>query len=245
VIVGTPAPNQSPVVFAPATGVAIPSFPFIGQAFAPVETSSTLGILLLPAPAATPRQVTVTSSDPAVVRVNASPVLVPAGERLVPVDLTTGAAGRATLTLETDGLQREFAVIVGSSPTPASSPVITALPAGVSVVPFAGIGRVIAPAGTPVIATLGVQLLTTPRAEQVNVTVTSSDPAVVVTGNGTIAAGESVLPVTISTFGNEGAALLTFEFDGQRLALQVVVGNPPASQLPAVTAPVIGVRVEP
>jgi hypothetical protein len=40
-------------------------------------------------------------------------------------------------------------------------------------------------------------------------------------------------------------ALLTFEFEGERRELLVIVGDPPASEIPVLTAPVVGVEVGP
>jgi hypothetical protein len=248
VIVGTPAANQTPIALAPAVGASVPSPPFAGQAFAPMGRAVTLGLVMLPAPAASPRSVTVTSSDPAVVQVAAPSVTIAAGSRIASIEIVTGSGGRATLTMMMDGERRDFTVVVGAAPSPGGVPVAAAPSVGVSVVPSPGVGRVVAPAGSASTATLGVQLLRTPRAANVAVTVTSSNPQVVTLSGGAtmslaIAAGSVVLPTTIGTSGSEGAALLTFEFEGQRMDLVVVVGSPPASQLPAVVAPIVGVLV--
>jgi hypothetical protein len=63
------------------------------------------------------------------------------------------------------------------------------------------------------------------------------------TATGTVNAGEQVLQLQVVVSGTEGAALLTLEFDGQRRELIIIVGNPPASEIPAVTAPVVGIRI--
>ncbi len=250
VIVGTPAPNQTPIVFAPAVGISMPGLPFVGQASAPIGTTVTLGIVLLPAPAGANTNVNVVSNNSTVAQVVNPTVVIPAGGRVATIEVVTGAAGTARLTLESNGLTREFTILVGGSPAPSQTPVAAAPAVGISVVPdpASNSGRVIAPSGTPLTPTIGVQLLTTPRADAVSVTVTTSNPSVVSLGAGnsavvTLDAGSLVLPVTFSTTGAEGAALLTFEFDGVRRELLVVVGNPPASQLPAVVAPVVGVQV--
>jgi hypothetical protein len=249
VIVGTPAPNQTPIALAPIVGVALPALPFIGQAITAVGAAVTLRLVLLAEPAAEPRAITVTSSDTGVVQVVSQTVTIPAGSRVAAIDILTGAAGRATLMILDGGLRRDFTVLVGQAPSPATSPVTAAAPVGVSVVPSPGIGRLVAPAGSAVTAPLGVQLLRSPRSVDVPVTVTSSDPGVVTVGTGgtaalVIPAGSLVLPITLGTLGVEGAALLSFEFEGQRLDVLVVVGNPLPSQLPAVVAPVLGVEVQ-
>ncbi len=78
---------------------------------------------------------------------------------MLSLDLTTGAAGTATLTLEFDGTRREFQVVVGSGPTPSNAPIVVATPTGVSVVPLPTMGHVSVAPGTAVSATIGVQLL--------------------------------------------------------------------------------------
>ena len=103
--------------------------------------------------------------------------------------------------------------------------------------------------GTATAATLGIPLLGASVATPTVVTVTSGN-ANVVTVNGSatttlvVNAGERVLQLPVVVSGAEGAALVTLEFNGQRRELIIVVGNPPPSELPAVTAPVVGVRIE-
>lgn len=249
IIVGTPDPSQTPIVFALPVGVTSPGLPFVGQVAAPVGTSVTVGIVLLASPAPSDTTVNVTSSNPTIAQVVTSSVVIPAGSRVATVQLSTGLAGTATLTLESAGLLREFKLFVGAMPPPLQTPVTAAVPIGVSVVPSPNGGeRVIAPAGSPVTATIGVQLLTTPAAGEVGVTITTSDPSLVSIGAGasvstSISAGARVVPVTFATSGVTGAAILTFEFEGVQRQLLIVVGNPPASELPAVVAPVVGVQV--
>ena len=193
--------------------------------------------------------VTITSNNPSVTQVTSSPIVIPAGSRIAAIGIVTGTAGTATLTLETaDGLRREFAVQVDTAPVPNRTPVAAAVPIGVSVVPASGGARLIAAAGAPVSATVGVQLLTSPRPGPLSVTVTTSNPSIVSFGASTtitlsLDAGSLVVPVGVTTGGTEGAAILAFEFEGGRSELLFIVGSPPASQLPAVVAPVIGVRV--
>ena len=82
------------------------------------------------------------------------------------------------------------------------------------------------------------------------VTVTSSNASVVsfgtgATTTGTIFAGEQVLQLPLAISGTQGAALVTFEFNGERREVVVIVGTPSPSEIPAVTAPVVGVKVNP
>jgi hypothetical protein len=249
VIVGTPAPNVTPISLAPAVGISSPGVPFVGTAFAPLGRTASLGVAVLTAPAATDTVITVTSSNSAIAAVTNSTVTVAAGSRVALIDIVTGVAGTATLTLAFNGEYREFAVQVGQSPVPSFTPVAQSSAIGVSVVPGAGGQRLFAPAGAPLAPTVSVQLLTTPRGVSVPVTITSSNPAVAgfgPSGSATVAidAGSLVVPVPFVTSGEQGAAVLIFEFDGQRRELLLVVGDPSPSAIPAVVAPVVGVRVQ-
>ena len=193
--------------------------------------------------------VTVTSSDPSVATVT-GPATIAAGSRMATITITTGAAGTAVLTLEVGSIRREFALLVGGTLPPSRTPLISAPPVGVSVVPAPlGVGRLSIPAGSAVNATVGVQVLTAPRATPTTVTVTSSNPVVVGFAAGsqvttTIAAGGLVVPLDLASSGATGAAILRFEIDGAVKELLVVVGNPAPSEIPAVVAPVIGVRID-
>jgi hypothetical protein len=109
-------------------------------------------------------------------------------------------------------------------------------------------GQVIAPEGVVSLPTLKIGLLTAPAAAPVQVTVSSRAPSLVSFGSGssttaTIAQGEQTIDLPLAIAGTRGAALLFFEFDGQRREMLVVVGTPPNSQLPLVTSPVLGVEV--
>jgi hypothetical protein len=104
--------------------------------------------------------------------------------------------------------------------------------------------------GNPSAATLGIPLLDAAAIAATVVTITSSNPSVASVGGSAttvvqIEPGEQVLQLPISIAGVPGAALLTLEFNGTRRELVVVVGNPAASQIPAVTAPPVGVQVKP
>jgi hypothetical protein len=221
--------------------------PFIGRAFAPLGATRTLGVRLLQAPAAADIQVTVTSSDPNVATV-LSPATIRAGESVAELHITTGSAGSATLTLEAPGLRFEFNVVVGSDPTPGSTPLIVAPVVGVTVIPNAALGQVIVSPAAPAAPTLGVRLFAAAATSEVQVTVTSSNPSIATIGGSTTltmtaAAGQQVLEVPVVTAGAVGTTVLTFEFEGQRRELLIVVGDPPANQRPALTAPIVGVEV--
>jgi hypothetical protein len=252
VIVGTPPPDQTPIAFAPSVGISLLGLPFIGQVSTAAASSASFGIVFLPAPAVTDTTISVTSSNTDVAAVVTPSVLVGAGNRVVDVQVTTGVAGTATLTLEGGGMKREFLVFVGAAPPANRTPVTVAPAVGVSVIPDGNVasGRIFAPSGAAVTPTIGIQLIRTALASPVQVTVTTSNPQIVSLGasetvTATLDAGALVVPITFTSAGTEGAAVLTFEFEGQKRELVVVVGNPLPSQIPAAVAPVVGVQVVP
>jgi hypothetical protein len=247
IFVGAPPAGLAPILTAPPVGLSLAALPTLGRTFAPISVTRTVGVRLFEAPVAADTPVTITTSDPDVASVT-GPTVVLAGQQIAQLNIATGTGGTATLTIEAAGVRRELTIVVGSDPTPGTTPPIVAAPAGVTVAPNPGIGRVFGTPGSATVATLGLPLLPTPAAAATLVTVTSSNTSVVTLGGGavttaTIAAGAQSVQLPIALTGTQGAALLTIEFDGQRRELLVVVGNPAASEIPAVTAPVVGVRI--
>jgi hypothetical protein len=246
VFVGVPGQEIVPLV--PAMPVGIGVTPAAGsRLFLPLGAARDVRVAVLAAPAAADTPVGVTSSDPGVAAVSGTPV-VRAGEQIVDLALATGAAGRATLTLDISGAKFTLDVVVGSDPTPATAPAIAAPVVGASVIAAPSLGRVIAPAGVSIDPVVIVPLLAAPAAAPVQVTVSSSHPAVASLAGGasasfTIGAGRQVVELPLSIAGVEGASVLVFEFAGERRELLVVVGAPPADRLPALVAPVVGVEV--
>jgi hypothetical protein len=247
VVVGVPRPDATPLLVARPVGVSAVSLATVGRAFAPLGAVRTLGIRLFDAPVASDTPILVTTSDASVATV-APGTIVRAGEQTASLQITTGASGTVTLTIEAAGLRRAMTLVVGTEPTPGTTPPVVAAPAGVVVIPSPSIGRVIGAPGASTVTTLGIPLLASPAGAPVQVAITSGNPAVALlagsaTTTVTIDAGGQVLRLPLALSGAEGASLLTIEFNGQRRELLIVVGNPPASQIPAVTAPVVGVRV--
>lgn len=250
VFVGVPPPSQTPMVFARGVGIAMPDLPFVGQVSGPVATNFTVGVVLLPEALSVDTTATITTTDAAVASPVTSSVLIGAGSRVANIEIATGDAGTATLILEAAGITREFVVFVGTTPPANRTPVSVAAPIGISVIPdgAANSGRIFVPEGASVSPTIGVQLIAAALPNSAQVTVTTSNPEIVSFGASrdfttTLAAGESVVPVTFTASGVEGTSRLSFEINGQRRELIVIVGNPPASEIPAVTAPAVLVRV--
>jgi hypothetical protein len=249
VFVGTPAPAQTPLAFARAVGVSLQSVSISGRVSAPLGSQFPLGVVVLSAPASGAKTIAVSTSNANVVQVMSPTVTVADGSRVAMLDLITGSAGTATLTLDGDGITETITIDVGLSVLPNRTPLVPALPVGISILPSPSAGRVIAPAGAPSGGVLGVQLTRTARAGDVVVSITSSNPNVATVSGGAstslvLRAGDLVVPVSLATSGIAGSAVLTFEFAGERVELLVVVGNPPADQLPPIVAPVVGVQVQ-
>jgi hypothetical protein len=247
IFVGTPPAGSTPALLASPVGVSVTALQTLGRAFAPLGVLRSLGIKVLESPAAVDTPISVTTSDATIATVSPG-AIVRAGQQLVNLEIVTGAAGTATLTIEVGGVRRELTIVVGSDPTPGTTPPVVAAPVGVTVIPNPSIGRVFGTPGTASSATLGVPLLDVPAPAAMLATVASSNVAIVTVGSGatttiSIGAGERLLQLPIAISGAQGAALITIEFNGQRRELVIVVGNPPASEIPAVTAPIVGVRI--
>lgn len=234
-----PADQVPPAVAAPV-GVNVMPPLSLGTLFTPVSASQTVGMMFLPEAAAAPLTVQVSSSNPAVASVPPD-VAMNAGDRIVQLSITTGSAGEATITLRVGDLTREVTVMVGPPPTD-RVPAAVAQPVGVNALPLSAIAHVVTPVGgVPVVS---VQLLTLPAAGDMLVTVTSSNPAVAsVQGVPVVHLGDRVATFSLTVGSESGVAVLTLEYAGQKRELVVVVGTPTTGQVPAVTAPVIGVRV--
>lgn len=245
VIVGPSSAAQSPVVLAPPVGASVIPAPG-ATVFAPTGAGRTLSVRALAQPAAANTVVIVSSSDPAVATVE-SPAMILAGEQVVALSLNAGLAGRATLTIDAGGVRTSLDVRVGTEPG-ASAPGASAPAVGASVTVNPTLGRVFAPANLTSAPTLVLPVLATAAGAPVSVVVTTSHPSVVGIGaaasiNVIVAAGQQTLELPLSIPGVEGVSVITFEFEGQRRQLLVIVGNPPASQIPALSAPLVGVEI--
>jgi hypothetical protein len=247
VVVGTPAPNMLPLISARSVGVSSIRAPRAGEIFTPTGVVRTVRVVVLGAPAANDTAVTITSSDPSIVSA-LSPAVVHAGEQTVDVQLTTNNSGTATLTLSVNGQILTLGVAVGVDVAADRISLIAGPPVGVSVVRAGSAGQVIAPEGVVSLPTLRIPLLLSPATAPVQVTVTTGNSSIVTLGGlgsttVTIAQGEQTIDLPLAIAGTRGAALLFFEFDGQRREMLVIVGEPSNSQLPLVSSPVVGVEV--
>jgi hypothetical protein len=91
---------------------------------------------------------------------------------------------------------------------------------------------------------VSVSLLSNPASSATQVTVSSSDPNIaIVNGTVTIPAGSRVAALDILT-GSAGVATLTLRAGNDVAQIVIVVGTPPASLTPVITAPLVGVQVK-
>ena len=91
---------------------------------------------------------------------------------------------------------------------------------------------------------VNVTLLSNPAGSTTPVTVSTTDPNVAsVSGTPVVAAGGRTVALHVVT-GAQGVATLTLRAGSDLAQIVVVVGTPPASLLPLVTAPIVGVEVK-
>ncbi|MEN3340225.1 MAG: large repetitive protein, partial [Acidobacteriota bacterium] len=240
VVVGTPAPGTAPPTLASPVGVVLLGAPSAGRLITPPATSGTFMLQLVSVAVTTATPVTVTSSNPAIAAVSDSIVIAP-GSKAGPVTIVTGTEGIATLTFRAGTETRQLTIVVGT-PAPGTEPLVLADPVGVVVIEQRRLGSVISAAGGQ--PTLNVTVLSAPAASPTIVTVSSSAPNVAsVSGPVVIAAGDRGAAITILT-GIEGVATLTLRAGSDVAQVVVVVGVPPISLRPLVTAPVVGVEIK-
>ena len=240
VVVGTPPAGTAPVIMASPVGLVVLAAPSAGRLITNPGTQGAFTLPLVLAPVATATPVTVTSSHPNVATVT-DPVVIAAGARVASVNVVTGVEGTATLTFRAGSETRQLTIVVGT-PAPGTVPPVIASPVGLVVIAQRRLGSVFSAIGGQ--PNLNVTFLSTPAQSPTTVTVSSSDPNVaVVNGPVVVAAGSRVAGLTILT-GIEGVATLTLGAGSEVAQIVVVVGTPPASLRPLVTAPIVGVEIK-
>jgi hypothetical protein len=244
VVVGTPSAEQLPPGVAQPVGVFVLPPLALGTVFAGLSGTQSVGLLVYPDGAPAARTLTLTSSDPAVASVPAS-LQVAAGQKVVQVPITGGgSAGEAKITLRDGTIVREFAVISGTPPADRIPPA-AAQPVGTMVLPLLGtapVGYVAMPVGANPVVT--AQIVEVPPAVDAIVTINSDRPGVAMVASPVILrAGDRVVALSITAGTESGVATLTLEFGNEKRTVKVIVGTPPADALPAMMAPVVGVRV--
>jgi hypothetical protein len=242
VVVGTPAPSQTPPVLAPPVGWTLRGLASVGQLVVAPGATRTVALKLLDAPAAAATPVAVTSSNPAVAIVLGTPQ-VAAGSSDVSLSIAAGSAGDAVLLLRAGGSRRELRVVVSAAPSPTDSVPLLAPPVGVTVGGLASIGQVALDPG--VTRSLRVRLLDAPAASARPVAITSSNPAVVTAaGAADIASGSREVALTLSAGAAGDAVLVLRAGDVVRELKVVVTANPDPSQTAPTLAPPVGVQVQ-
>jgi hypothetical protein len=240
VVVGPPAPGTEPPIMAQPIGVVLLAAPSAGRLITSPAAQSSFTLQMLSTNVAAATAVTVSTSDANVATVSGT-VVIPAGGRAAPVTIVTGVQGTATLTFRVGTETRQLTVVVGTPP-PGTEPPVIASPVGVVTLQQRVLGTVFTGiAGQP---TVSLTLLPAPAAAATPVLVTSSDPNVAaVSGTVTVPAGGRVAQLHIVA-GVEGVANITLRAGSEIAQIVVVVGTPPASRLPLITAPIVGVEIK-
>ena len=240
IVVGPPAPGTAPPIVANAVGFVVLPAPSAGKLITSPAAHPSFALQLLSAAAGAATPVTVTTSDANIANVS-GPVVIPAGARVATVTLVTGVAGSATLTFRAGSETRELTVIVGTPP-PGTEPPIFASPVGVVVIQQRLLGTVFSPIGGQ--PSVNLTVLSNPAASATPVVVTTTDASVAsVSGSPVVPVGSRVASLHIVT-GVQGVATLTLRAGAEVTQIVVVVGTPPASQMPLVTARIVGVEVK-
>ncbi|QYZ65331.1 MAG: hypothetical protein OI74_04575 [Gammaproteobacteria bacterium (ex Lamellibrachia satsuma)] len=237
--VSTPLSGQELRPLAPAVGTMVQSPPYLGRVILPANSQRTLVLTVLGSPATADTSLIVSSNNSAVADILGSP-MVPQNEVTVVLTIDTGAEGTAELILRAGEEVRVLTVTVGL-PLSGTEPPLVAAPVGVVIPEAPSVGQVMLPAGDARAITL--LLLDTPAAADMNVTVTSDNPAVAdVAGPVVIPSGGQSAVLSLVT-GVEGTAVLTLTADGLVRELTVFVGLPSVETAPPTVARPVGIRL--
>jgi hypothetical protein len=186
-------------------------------------------------------ELVIVSSDPGVASI-AGPVVIAAGQTDATFEITTGAAGTATVTLIAGDEGRELRVISGA-PSPANTPPVLAPPIGVTVIEAGNAGTLYIDPGDT--RTFALPLLPFPSPGDLPVTATSLDPSVatVAPGAQVIPTGESAVTLTVTaTAAAEAETRIDLQVGVDRRTLRVVIGVPGAAT--TAVAPPVGIEIE-
>jgi len=238
VVVGNPAAGTVAPIMARPVGIAVLPVPSAGRVLTAPAAQSAFMLRLTTTPVATATTVIVSSSNPNVATVT-DPVVIAAGTQVASVHVITGIQGTATLTLRAGSEIQELTIVVGTPAAGTVAPVM-ASSVGVAVLQERRLGNVLSAIGGQ--SNLNLPLLSTDAVAPTTVTVTSSNPNIaMVNGPVVVAPGSRSAALTILT-GIQGVATLTLRAGNDVAQLVVVVGTPPASLLPVITAPIVGVE---
>ena len=245
VVVGTPAPGETPPILAPPVGALVLSLPSLGDVIVAPGGTRSVSLRLFDAPVSQATPLVVSSSNPAVAAVTQA-VVVPAGSTTAMLPIDAGLAGEATLVIRPAGDLRtgsELRVVVGT-PAPGETPPILAPPVGALVLSLPSLGDVIvAPGGT---RSVSLRLFDAPVSQATPLVVSSSNPAVAaVTQAVVVPAGSTTAMLPIDA-GLAGEATLVIRPAGDLRTgseLRVVVGTPAPGETPPILAPPVGAAV--
>lgn len=238
--VGSDAGNSLGPVIAPPVGAMVRAAPSLGRINLPSGANTRLALPLLESPAAAPIEVTVRSSDDAVVTVPET-LMIPSGSVTLSLPVTTVGPGSAEVTLTAGTLVRGLTIEVdGSGPIPA----IVAPPVMIQVQARPSAGRILLPSGIE--RSVNLPFLPEPATETVQVQVESLDPAIVsAPASVQIPADSRLLTLPLSTANVDAATRLILSGGGIHRVLDIAVGQVPLNEVPPTLAPAVGIRILP
>jgi hypothetical protein len=220
-------------------GLALSPAPLAAEVIGAPAAQSNVIVRVSANPAQSTTAVSVTSSDDSIARVVNVPV-VQAGTEVAALNIATGRAGVAELTIRVGSEARTVLVVVGTAGD-AQHLAGGSSPIGVSVAPAISAGQLFAPTGGR--QTISVRILAAPAAADTVVNVTSSNPQVAtVDGPVIVRKGQQVATITIVT-GAAGTADVLLSAGSDVRALTVTSGT--GAVPPFASAPAIGVAIAP
>ena len=239
VVVGSgDAARTSPVTARPV-GVSVSPGTSAGQVIIPAPGQAGFVVRLLTAATAADVPVTVESSNPAVATAIGAPI--PAGAQTAAIIVTAHSHGTAILTVRAGSQVRSLTIVVGAPSAGTAPPYAAARPVGLRTTALPGSPGVFAPSAAT--RSLQVRVLRAPAAANRSISIASSDPAVVqVEGPSHVMAGEQTVEIVLRT-GAAGRAHLTFDVDGERSSIEILVDEAPSAAAPLAAAAPVGVRL--
>jgi len=241
VSVSQPVPGSTISLTALPVGVSVHPVRSAGQVILKTGSNMTLSVPLLDQPASMDLAATAISDHPEVADVTGN-VQIPQGSRDAILNLTTGTiGGTASIRIQSGNHVRVLTVIVGTPPAGTVPPVISPA-AGVFVHPPRSAGRVILGEGRNI--TLTIPMVDQAVSTDTVVAAISGDASVAAINRATIPAGSKDAVIGITT-GTAGTTTITLQAGDTIKILTVIVGLPPAGEIPPVIAPPVGIFVRP
>jgi hypothetical protein len=211
----------------------------LGRLYLPENDQRAVELVVMSEAVAADTQLILTSDAASVAAVVNTPQ-VGAGTRTATLEIATGPAGVAELTLRGGGEVHLLSVVVGE-PAAEVLPPTVAGPVAVKTLAPPSLGRVVLPPGAS--RPLLVRIFDDPVTQDTVIEVTSTDPTIAEAVQPVIClAGSRDAALSIQA-GASGTAVLTLRSGDTVRRLVVVVGYPPTDELAPVVAPPVQVEV--